>query len=548
MLVGFFFALAITGCQSEKMESAEVISEENGNFDPHHVLHVEITMEDADWFQMCSETRTFFSEFNGDCMAQPFTNTYTTFPASLSIDGQFQPTVGIRKKGFIGSQSTEKPSLKINIDEYIDGAELFGVDNVTLNNAVQDPSLIRQCLAYGVFSKAGYPAPRCNFAKVYVNDQEIGVYAHVEPIKRSFLRDRFGSDDGDLYEGTISDFRSQWISTYDAKTIDTDASLTHIMELAVLLEAEDVSLTDLERYLDVDMFLTFWALEIMTGHWDGYNGSLNNYYMYRDPSTDKFVFIPWGLDDTFDPGVIEEPPFLSSILANRLLQNPEAEERFTQRINDLFSTVWDETELLSEVDRIENMLSEFTDMTDRAAAIDGVRQYIRERRSSLLAVFPGEVYDLYPPSCIVEKATLDAEFSTHWGTIEYANPFEDGELNLEVVWEGEEVVFSSAGVVVGQDAEGPALMMGASIDANNGAMLLPYISLDMGAIEPEVPMNLDDMIIGGVYYTETAYWGEWIFLGYLVGGELEFDLFDTEMGSEVKGSLSTSIYIWEANE
>ena len=548
MFVSLFVALSLTACQSEKIDPQEVASQSSGNFEPHHVLHVEIAIDETDWDLMRSESRTFFSEFTGDCMAQPFSNAYTTFPAEVTIDDQFQPTVGIRKKGFIGSQSVEKPSMKINIDEYVVGAELFGVDNITLNNAVQDPSLIRQCLAYGVFEKAGYPSPRCNFARVYVNDVYLGVYAHVEPIKRSFLRDRFGSDDGDLYEGTISDFRSRWLRTYEAKTLETDSSLSHIIELASLLEDEDVSLTDLEEHLDVDMFLTFWALEVITGHWDGYNGNLNNHYMYRDPSTEKFVFIPWGLDDTFDPSVIEEPPFAASVLANRLLRNPETEARFTLRITELLDSVWDEDYLLSEVNRIEEMLSDYTNISERAAAIDGVRQYIRERSGRLRSTLPAEPYDLYPPSCIVEKATIDAEFTTQWGSIEYASPFDDGDLTLELVWDGESVPFSNTGVVVGESEGENTLMFGAEIEADNGAMMVPYIALDIDTIEPGVPLTFDDQLIGGVYYTETAYWGEWIFLGYLLGGQLEFDIFDTEMGSEVKGSLSTSIYIWEANE
>ena len=46
----------------------------------------------------------------------------------MEMDGEVALNVGIRKKGFIGSQSIDKPALKINVDEFVDGAELFGVD------------------------------------------------------------------------------------------------------------------------------------------------------------------------------------------------------------------------------------------------------------------------------------------------------------------------------------------------------------------------------------------------------------------------------------
>ena len=122
------------------------------------------------------------------------------------MDDQSLSNIGVRKKGFIGSQSITKPSLRINLDEYEDGVELFQTDNITLNNAVQDPTRIRQCIGYSLFEKAGLPASRCNFARVSINGKDPTIYVHVEYIKRSFLRRTFGNDDGDLYEGTISDF------------------------------------------------------------------------------------------------------------------------------------------------------------------------------------------------------------------------------------------------------------------------------------------------------------------------------------------------------
>ena len=52
--------------------------------------------------------------------------------------------VGIRKKGFAGSMNSEKPSLKIKLDKYNKSAVLpFGVERITLNNNVQDPSNVR---------------------------------------------------------------------------------------------------------------------------------------------------------------------------------------------------------------------------------------------------------------------------------------------------------------------------------------------------------------------------------------------------------------------
>ena len=160
-LFGLMWSGLLVGCTTDEEEpDPEPLT--YGNFAPDHIVAVDLTMAESDWDAMRNESRSFFSEFLGDCRAQPFSGDYTTFSADLTMDGESLSNIGIRKKGFIGSQSTEKPSLKLNLDEYVAGAELFGTDNITLNNAVQDPSLIRQCLSYDLLRKAGLAAPRAS--------------------------------------------------------------------------------------------------------------------------------------------------------------------------------------------------------------------------------------------------------------------------------------------------------------------------------------------------------------------------------------------------
>ena len=86
---------------------------------------------------------------------------------------------------------------------------------MTLNNSLQDPAYIKQCLGYEILTAAGVPAPRCNFAhvRVHVTDPNLptstavdSLYVNVESIKEPFLGRVFGDATGRLYEGTLSDF------------------------------------------------------------------------------------------------------------------------------------------------------------------------------------------------------------------------------------------------------------------------------------------------------------------------------------------------------
>ena len=392
---------------------------DKGNFDPNHILQVEIEMDPADWEELRHQERTFTSILAGeDCMDGPFDSPYTYFHADVTIDGQAAQDIGVRKKALIGSQSTTKPGLKLNIDEYVDGAELFGVDNITLNNSVQDPSLIRQCMGYTVFEAAGIPASKCNFARVAVNGDDYGIYVHVEPVKRAFLRDHFGDDSGDLYEGTLSDFRENWVNTFDAKTGDTDTALTGPKAIKDTLTLNDEDfLTQISTLIDLESYINFWATEILVGHWDGYAGNNNNYFIYRNPADNLFHFIPWGVDGVMYADYAELEPFVASVLSSRLLDIPETYDMLEARINTLLDTVWDEDALLAEIDRMEDLLADeiFLD-SENSAQIDDVRTYISTRKAGLLAALPGETYYIDDSViCMDEIGTLSATFSTSAG-------------------------------------------------------------------------------------------------------------------------------------
>ena len=57
---------------------------------------------------------------------------------------------------------------------------------------------------------------------------------------------------------------------------------------------------EIGKIVDLDSFYTFWAMEGLLGFWDGYSGNRNNFFIYLNPDTEKFHFIPWGADSLFE--------------------------------------------------------------------------------------------------------------------------------------------------------------------------------------------------------------------------------------------------------
>ena len=366
------------------------------------VLDISIEIAGEDWDTLRHQTRTFadvIAEIEEYGLSRPFADIYTWFGATVTVDGETHADVGVRKKGFLGSQSDTKPALKLRFDKYVDGQSLGGVmERMTLNNSIQDPSMVNTCLSYRVFAAAGNPAPRCNFATVSVNGKDLGLYVHVEEMKAPFLSRHFESAEGNLYEGTVSDFTAEYRGTIEKKT-NTDAADWSDIDavVAALQDPTDAGLKALGESMDLDRFLSFWATEVLVGHWDGYAGDRNNYHFYREPDG-AFVFMPWGADDTFhlrdDPNPFDNisnpPPSVLALTAipNRLYNDGDWRTRYVARLTELLNTVWHEAELLAAVDEMAAIVQQHALPEAREAAAadtERVRKFILKRRGEILA-------------------------------------------------------------------------------------------------------------------------------------------------------------------
>jgi len=238
------------------------------SFDPNHMLCIKVTMAPDDYTRMARETRFLtdyesmdevYEAFSKICPngSQPWPSEYNWYPADIEIDGVSLDEVGIRKKGFMGSQFSPAPALKIKTDKYVADQLLGDTERITLNNNGGIIPRMTTCLIYEVFAAAGYPAPRCNLANVMINGQPLGPYVHVEAIKKRFLRRAFGDDTGSLYEGTHTDFVEEWLPRWECKTSSTDTSLAPLLGVAQALQKPDDELVDaLSSVLNIERYIS----------------------------------------------------------------------------------------------------------------------------------------------------------------------------------------------------------------------------------------------------------------------------------------------------
>ena len=370
LFLGLIIAAISTNCIAKNINQRELKIDD---LFPHdQVLDVQITIDSKDWDSIRYQSRNFFEALNESRQHAPIDHPYTYVEASVLIDGVEFPQVGIRKKGFIGSQNSTRPSIKVKLNHVDKEGQIDGLTNLTFNNNQQDVSLISQFMGYGLFNAAGIPAPRCAYANVTVNGQDLGIYAHVERIHRPFLKREFGNDDGVLYEGTVVDFYPGWLGSFEHKLGSDQVGRKKIQKLIDVLNNPNDNIESLiGELVDLESFYVFWAMEGLLGFWDGYSGNRNNFFIYLNPKTDKFHFIPWGADSMFeryspirddrrDPVSVKT----QGLISNRLYQLKSGRQRYKNALEEIMAQNWSGTALLAETKRIQALVKPYLAVGD----------------------------------------------------------------------------------------------------------------------------------------------------------------------------------------
>ncbi|TET36505.1 MAG: hypothetical protein E3J72_08460 [Planctomycetota bacterium] len=537
-LLAVLFCAAGLACGKSKSKSKFIFLPPPGDptnavFKANRVVEVSIELAPGDWDLLRHEGRGLVTTFSG-CSSE---FTYTYFAATATIDGERIENVAVRKKGFLGSLSVLRPSIKINFGKIIDGQTWSGMKRMTLNNDLQDPSHTHQVMSYALFRKAGTVAPRCNFAHVTVNGVDLGVYSHVEAIKKPFLARHFNDNTGNLYEGQLADFTPELVSRFQRKTNKTIPDRSDLDRITQALETDNAGLlAALEQVIDVDSFLTFWAMEVISGHWDGYDSNRNNFYFYIDPETGLAHFIPWGTDGAFNEGNPFTPNtpvsvFAMSKIAYRLYNCPETRPLYIDRLRSLLDDVWNEGALLAEVDRIEQLVP------CDAGAVQRQRDFIMKRRNDILAEISGNGPDWpFPFSSQApvyrEPLPISGTFSATWGSPD--NFVTNGNVSMTMTLGGVPQVFSAVYNSAGAD-NGKASIIFICFRATGNDLAI-FLNIPPSFVGPGDVEFHGFETVGMILEIDPI--GDPRLLGFIGDGTITFDAAGTTPGDEVSGSFN----------
>jgi spore coat protein H len=108
--------------------------------------------------------------------------------------------VAVHLKGAYGSfrPVEDKPGLTLNFDKLAEGQRFHGLQKISLNNSVQNPSYVSEHIARELHNRAGVPTPRVDYATVELNGRQLGLYVLVEGWNKQFLKRHFTNGKGNF--------------------------------------------------------------------------------------------------------------------------------------------------------------------------------------------------------------------------------------------------------------------------------------------------------------------------------------------------------------
>lgn len=248
-----------------------------------------------------------YPSFYDTLIANHSLDVYTN--CDITIDGTVVSSVGAKFKGNSSfNNPSRKKSIKIDLNEFVSGQDYDGIKKINLNNGFKDPSFLREKVALDFMNNHQIAAPRCAYARVYMNGIYWGLFTLVEEVNNDFCDRIFGSSSGNRFKGDPSgDFR--WYGSADTAyyrryELDNNETLNDWSDLVNLINTVNNSSaaqfqTGIDSVFNANNFIRHWAIDNLFVNLDSYIGSGHNYYIYDESVTGKFEWIHWDVNEAF---------------------------------------------------------------------------------------------------------------------------------------------------------------------------------------------------------------------------------------------------------
>ncbi len=352
--------------------SAVSMQYETELFQKDEIIKIDIRMESEDW---------------EDMLANAIREEY--YSCDLVVNGEKIYNVGIRPKGntsltaIASDPDTDRFSLKLEFDHYVDGQTCFGLDKLILNNNYADATNMKEAIVYDMYQYLDTDASLYNYAEISVNGEYWGVYLALEAVEDSFLLRNYGTEDGNLYKpesmgmgsgganlNYMDDDPDSYSVIWEGEVVDTGRA-DHGRVVAALKEISRGS--GLEEVLDVDNVLRYMAVHVFSVNMDSLSGNMaHNYYLYEYDG--KLNILPWDYNLAFGgmgmggtdsaSGMVNDAidtPFQGTDFFDPLLENEEYCSRYHEYLRRLTEEYVDGGKFQETYSRIRSQIDELVE-------------------------------------------------------------------------------------------------------------------------------------------------------------------------------------------
>jgi len=150
----------------------------------------------------------------------------------------------------------------------------------------------------------------------------------------------------------------------------------------------NTSVEEIAEKFEVDLFIKYMIIEYLVGHWDGYWVGGNNFLLYKNPVSNKFMFISIDYDLTlglWDPNP-PETPYTSykprktpdqQALVEKIVFNPNFQKKFEEFLTTTVQKTFNIPALGPRIDYLKKFLYEDIEwdktVTPKAVAVEETR-------------------------------------------------------------------------------------------------------------------------------------------------------------------------------
>lgn len=319
--------------------------------------------------------------------------------------------VGLHLKGSAGSFrqiDDVKPAFTLSFNQFNTEQRFHGLRKIHLNNSVQDASYLNEMLAGEMFRAAGVPATRTAHAMVALNGRQLGLYVLKESFTKDFLAQFFKKTNGNLYDMDPGREITEKLKKDMGDGPDDWSDLKAVAEAAAEPDSSQ-RWERLDKALDLNSFVSFMVMEVMTCHWDGYCLGRNNFRIYSDRDSNKLMFFPHGTDQLFQNATSPIRPNMQGLAAQAVMRTSQGRRAYREKFATLFTNVFEVAVLTNRVDTVVAQVSPALATFDKAASnefrsqANGVKERIVQRAGEIRKQLASPDQKLLPFSNNVAK-------------------------------------------------------------------------------------------------------------------------------------------------